>query len=57
VICDIAFCASGPWKLSRMIARPTTMPVPADSPWSARASHSDSMLPRSRRGAWRPRRR
>jgi hypothetical protein len=45
VICDIAFCASGPWKLSRMIARPTTSPVPADNPWSARASHSDWMLP------------
>ena len=45
VTCDITFCASAPWKRSRMIARPATIGAPAHSPCSARASHSDSTLP------------
>ena len=45
VICDISRCASGPWKRSRMIARPTTRPLPAERPCNVRKSQSDSMLP------------
>ena len=45
VICDISRWASAPLKRSRMMARPSTRPAPAERPCSARNSHSDSMLP------------
>ena len=44
VTCDISRWAIGPSYVSRMIARPTTMPAPADMPCSARQASRVSIV-------------
>ena len=40
----ISFCAYGPWYTSRITARPTISPTPADMPCSARNASSVGRL-------------
>ena len=41
ITCDISRCAASPSRLSRITARPTTRPAPAQAPWMPR--HTSSM--------------
>jgi hypothetical protein len=44
VTCDITRCASAGGNMSRMMARDTTMPAPADMPCTARQNTSSPIV-------------